>query len=500
MLTIAALLAGVLLAASLPPLSVTPAIAAYAALVLLVDAADHARRPLMARIAIGYAFGFGYHLAGLWWIGSAFLVDVEAFAALLPLAVVGLPLGLALFHALGVALAGVPAGRLAQVLTLALALSFTEWLRGTILTGFPWNVPAAQVLGLPAFAQAASVVGVSGLGALVVLVGASPALLPRRPAAFGLIALGAVAITVLGSARLADDPSATGPQVRIVQPAIAQRDKWDADHRPRIWATLLDLTARPGADGERPPVVVWPETAVPFLYQAPSLAQADVAAALGEGRALLAGVVELTGEGPERRATNTVLLVGPDGFPRARYHKVRLVPFGEYLPLEGVLARLGLAALAEGAGGFVAGTGSPTMEVPGLGPVRPLICYEVIFPRARETVRAVVNVTNDAWFGDTPGPHQHLALARLRAIEEGVPVVRAANTGISAVIDGRGRIVAHLPLGEAGILDAPVPQPIETVYGLAGPWPLRAMWLIATVGLAAVGRTRRRAMKVAPFT
>jgi apolipoprotein N-acyltransferase len=318
--------------------------------------------------------------------------------------------------------------------------------------------------------------------------GSLPALVCARGSrwmALPVMALGA-ALTLGGMMRLgAAPPAGEGPPaVRVVQPSVPQRHKWDPDHRAAIWHRLLTLTEGQGKGAAR--VVIWPETAIPFLYRTPSLEQAELAEAL-RGRTLVTGVVETAGAG---RATNSVLVIGPDGLVRQRYDKNHLVPFGEYLPLAGLLRRLGLSELVQASGAFVPGTGRAPLDLPGLPPATPLICYEVIFPgeRADGPAHWIVNVTNDAWFGDTPGPRQHLRHARLRAVESGLALVRVANNGISAAFDPYGRPLATLPLDARGTFETPLPPRAAAPYAVVGDWPLLALF---TAALAAALARRR---------
>lgn len=493
---LAAFGAGAALALSLPPFDILPAIAAWSVLLMLVLAGERrARRPLIERALLGGAFGFGYHLAGLWWVGAAFLVDADVFGPLLPLGVVGLPLLLAPFHALGVALAGLAPATVAwRAVGLALGLAATEWLRGVAFTGFPWNAAGVQLTSVDALAQGAAVVGLAGLAPLAILLGTLPAVVAARGSRWlaSPVVAAVVALAAFGAHRLASlpPPGPDAPWVRVVQPSVPQGDKWDPELRDEIWERLLALTA--GEGPRRAGVVVWPETAIPFLWSTPSIAATELSDALS-GRTLVTGAVEIERTPTGRRAFNSVLVIGPDGTVRDRYDKVRLVPFGEYLPLGPVLSRLGLEALVENASDFEAGTGRAPIGLPGLPPALPLICYEVIFPagEAGPEVGLVVNVTNDAWFGDTPGPRQHLRHARIRALEGGIPVVRAANNGISAIVDGAGRVLHRLPLDVRAAFEGPVPPRVDAPYARLGDTPLLAFLAVTfAAGVARVWRKR----------
>lgn len=474
--------AGAFGALALPPLGATPALfVAFTVLVLVLDAeaAGAAGRRRAGRFfRAGWCFAFGYLLAGLWWIGAAFLVEPE-FVYALPVAVAALPAGLALYTAAATA-AAAPFWRAgpSRFLVLALALAVAEWLRGHLLTGFPWNGWGTAAVSVPLTMQAAAITGAYGLVPIAVLIFSAPAALfdPPGRGRTGILALaGALAAAVLGygAVRLAaaGDAEVPGVTLQIVQPAIAQSEKWQEGNRWWIFDRLVAGTrAAPPPDGGTT-IVVWPESSTPFLLDSSPIALAEIGAALPPGGVLLAGAAR--GEAPapgaapagEPRYFNSILVVDRDGVVRSVYDKVVLVPFGEYLPLEGVLERLGLSQLAHTPGGFSAGTLRQPLAIPGAPAAAPLICYEAIFPDAAvppgERPAWIVNVTNDAWFGLTPGPYQHFHEARLRAVEQGLPLVRAANTGISAVVDGYGRVRSELGLGLQGVLRAGLPAALH---------------------------------------
>ncbi|UOM33589.1 apolipoprotein N-acyltransferase [Acuticoccus sp. I52.16.1] len=491
---VAALVCGAVLSLTLPPFDLLPALAAYSGLAALAAAGDRwARRRIAHRALLGAAFGFGYHVAGLWWIGEAFLVDAAQFGALIPLAVVGLPLALAPFHAVAVALAGLaPPGFARRTVALAVALALTEWVRGFAFTGFPWNVPAVQISSIPALVQPVALVGVAGMAPLAILLGAVPALVVARSWRLsGAVLMAAIAAIVYGEMRLTQDaiPLANA-RIRIVQPSIPQREKWDPDERNSIWATLLRLTAEVSEAGARPSVVVWPETALPFLWSTPSLEQMQLSRALGPGAVLVTGAVEIEATNAGRRATNSILVIDDRGEVTDRYDKAHLVPFGEYVPFAGVLTRIGLGALAAGTDTFVPGDPRDVLEVPGLPPARPRICYEAIFPHQPGHAPAgwILNLTNDAWFGDTPGPYQHFRHVVLRSIEAGLPTVRVANTGLSGTIDAYGRVKDEILLSRLAFRDISLSESVSTLYARFGYAPFL---LVVTLLLAWVALGRR---------
>ncbi|MFD1697085.1 apolipoprotein N-acyltransferase [Roseibium aestuarii] len=486
-----AVVAGVVAALSLPPVDLSVLLLlAIPGLVWLLDGAlsdsDLTRRQRMLRgFSVGWFFGFGYFLAGLWWVGSAFLVDGDRYAWLMPFAVTAMPVGLALFHGAALALAALfwtPGG--SRILVLAITLSLSDWLRGHVLTGFPWNSFGYGVAGSLELSQTASLVGLYGLGLLVLLIAAAPALLTgelkTRWRGFGAATLLLVAMGVFGLWRLhaVEEPGLSDLDVRIVQPAIPQDEKWVPENRDRVFSSYLDLSSRPLGEGARvgaERLIIWPESAVPFLLTRTPTALVAISALLHGENQLATGAIRLEqGETPEAsRYYNSLYLFDPDGEISGAYDKLHLVPFGEYLPLSEIFEALGISRLVQGPGVFEPGFARMPLTLRSGKTLLPLICYEAIFPNelAMEGGRPdlILNVTNDAWFGHTAGPYQHLAQARLRAIEQGLPLVRAANTGISAVVDAKGRFVTRLELGERAVADAAVPKALQgTVYTRLG--------------------------------
>ena len=481
------------------------------ALVWLMDGIGEAprRRGLAAAARLGWSFGFGYFLVGLHWIGAAFLVEREVFGWLMPFAVAGLAAGLALFFALGLALARLlwSEGPF-RIAALAAGLGASEWLRGHVLTGFPWSVLGYGLTAGDMLSQSAAVFGVYGLTVLAVLIFASPAVLADAPgrgrlALPALAALAFAGLLGLGALRLARAEDETVPEVRvrIVQPAIDQRDRWRYENRREILDTFLSLSRRatspapPGLDGVT--LLVWPESAFPFFLSDQPEALAAIAALLPQGTTLLTGAARYEAPGPGEdgaRVFNSLYAIGHQGALLALYDKVHLVPFGEYLPLRQALEALGLRQLTRVRGGFTAGARNATVTLRDAPPFGPLICYEAIFPGAvtdpGNRPGWLLNVTNDAWFGPTIGPHQHLHQARVRAIEEGLPLVRAANTGISATIDAHGRIRQALALGAAGVIDDALPRALPaTPYARYGDL-LFAGLLAAAAGASLAARAR----------
>jgi apolipoprotein N-acyltransferase len=510
----AAFLAGSLSVLAMPPLFLWPVLfGTLPVLVWLIDGsqalpgpARSLRRSAPARaFAAGWWFGFGYFVFGLFWVGEAFLVEAEKFAWLLPFAVTMLPAGLALFTG---AAAGVArllwAPGLARVIVLALTWSVAEWLRGHVLTGFPWNTLGYALTSPLALMQSASLFGVYGLTILAVVIFASPLVVAADagpgPGRMRTLALGAAIAAVplillygFGAWRLADgsDPTADGIRLRIVQASVPQRDKWRAEKQGAIFKDQLDLSRR-DPSGRRDDLagithVIWPEAAMPFL----PLQHPEALSAIGEmlppGTQLISGALRL--KNPELRLSatpegyNSLMVFGQNGKLETVYDKIHLVPFGEYLPFQRTLETIGLEQLAHWRGGFSVGPSPrPLLTIPGLPPVAALICYEAIFPASvvegSERPGLLINVTNDGWFGATAGPWQHFHQARVRAVEEGLPLVRAANNGVSAVVDAHGRVLAMLGLNERGTIDASLPAALTmTTYVRLRDWTFVALAL-----------------------
>ena len=474
-------------------------------LVLLIDGiASRGWSGLIAAADIGWWFGFGYFLAGLYWLGYAFLVDAATFGWLLPFAVLGLPAILAIYTALGVVLARLLWQRGAmRIVALAVCLTATEWLRGHAFTGFPWNAFGYALITPLALAQAASVFGLWGLTFIAVAICASPVTLldlnakKQRPLLpLTLAALTLAALAGFGAVRLASTPTqlVDGVHLRIMQPNLQQDVRFNYAAKQEVVDRYLTLSARPGLD--QVTHLIWPESAFPFFLTREADAFAQIAQALPQNTMLLTGAMRLTDpNNPAQSGVyNSIYVIDHQASIRAVYDKVHLVPFGEYLPFEDLLERIGLQTLTEQRGGFLAGDRHRLMTVPGAPSALPLICYEIIFPgelkSSDERPGWIVNVTNDGWFGNSSGPYQHLQQARVTAIEQGLPLARAANTGISAVVDPIGRIVGSLPLASEGVLDAPLPRSIDPpIYARFGDAPAAVLILIAFI-LVVRGRLR----------
>ncbi|WP_296761763.1 apolipoprotein N-acyltransferase, partial [Sediminimonas sp.] len=445
-------------------------------------------------------FGTAYFLIALTWLVEPFLVDAARHGWMAPFALVLMATGMALFWAAAFGLAhalarGVPASEAAL---LAPALVLAELARARAFTGFPWASPGHMLVD----AQAGQAAAWGGAGLLMLVIGGLAALaaLPwrwpvRLPGALrGAVLLAGVALCLVPVAS-PQPPGPARPVLRLVQPNAPQHLKWQPDYAAGFYRRQLRFTAADPAPGaRRPDLVIWPETALPVRLNDAEEVLARVAAAAGDAPVVL-GL--LRDAGP--RVYNSAVLVAPGGTVADVYDKHHLVPFGEYVPFGDLLARWGIHGLAANAGqGFSAGPGARLMDLgAGLGRALPLICYEAVFPRDVRAAPArpdfLMQITNDAWFGRFSGPWQHLAQARLRAIEQGLAMVRVANTGISAMIDTRGRITAQIPLGQAGWHDAPLPAPrAATVYARLGDVPV-ALLALLWLGLGAAWGARGRA-------
>jgi apolipoprotein N-acyltransferase len=386
-------------------------------------------------------------------------------------------------------------------MALPFSLGVVEWLRGYLFTGFPWAAPGLIADGMGPVLQLASVVGMPGLTVLILLWGmAIAAVFQHR-----ILALVVLATLPLGFAwgswRLASIPPdmTQGPLIRLVQPNILQSDKWRSENRGRIFEDLLDLSASSGVD--KPAIIIWPESAVSFLLDESKEALDRIAEVLAPQQILLAGSLRRSvDETQNEKYFTSILMIEDQGLVKNRYDKWRLVPGGEYLPFAWALEPLGFRKVVDLPESFTAGVGPRSIDVPGLGLAGMLICYEAIFPHqlvdAQNRPRWIVNVTNDGWFGNSVGPYQHLAQVRMRAVEQGLPIARAANTGISALIDPWGRYVAATKLETRDAVDVHVPDPIEPPPFAR--WGVIIFWagiVAAVLGIGFFGRSRPRLSK-----
>lgn len=496
-----AALAGGAAVFGMAPFNAWPAlVAALGLLAWLIDGAIASPRPVRRAAWTAWAFGLTYFGGGLYWVGEAFYVD-PATVWMMPFAVTLLPAGMALYYAAAGALAGAfRRTGAAGALILTGSFAALEFGRGVLFTGFPWNLFGSTLIDTK-LAAGAALVGVYGLTFAVLLAGFSlPALVFGRggqrliPFAAALVLLGGA----LAFGLLRDPPPvpAQATQLRIVQPDNPQTDKGQRDYVQLLWQRLMALTMGPGA--AQIDVFIWPEGVIGFLDESPA-ALGAIGDALRPEQVLILGSArrELTDDGGTRYY-NALLAIGGDGQIAAVYDKAHLVPFGEYLPFPAAFRALDIASLTARIGGaFTAGPGPRTLVLAGLPPFGAMICYEALFPAAivapGNRPLWLVNITDDSWFGSQTGPHQHLTAARFRAIEEGLPLVRAATTGISAVIDANGRLIAATTLQAATAVDATLPGAyLRTVFVAVGHWPFFTLVLLAFAG--GLGLPLRRAV------
>ena len=477
---------------------VYPMLAALAAFLWISAGAKSARQAGLW----AWLFATGYFAFALRWIVEPFQIDVARHGWMAPFALLFLSSGLALFWGA----AGALAHRLGRTpfwrhLALVLALGLAELARGYVLTGFPWAGFAQAMLDTRAVAWL-PVLGPNGLGLFVWAIAAMPAaiFLARSGIARALALSPIIVMHALEVARPASIPILTDtPLVRIVQPNAPQHEKWNPDNAGKFFWRQIDFSAAPGTrvpttpdtGPVRPELIVWPETAIPTVLHLADEALARVQEAAA-GTPVVLGMQRVSGA----EYFNSLLVVDPVGQVGDVYDKHHLVPFGEYMPFADFFARFEVFGLAV-ASGYAAGPGPRLVELGGIGTALPLICYEAVFPQHARAPgmrpRLLLQITNDAWFGNYAGPQQHLAQARMRAIEQGLPLVRSANTGISAVIDAHGRVVEQIPMVRAGFADAPLPFALmPTPYAKTGDWPVLMFLVLGFAGLI-VARVSRKA-------
>ena len=479
---ILASVAGVFAAAALPPIHAVPLLLiSFPCLIWLIDGAQTWRRAFWD----GWWFGLGFFAAGLYWISHSLVVDFY-FVWLIPFAVLCIPAALGLYIATGAALASLVPQGMVRIIVFTASWVFLEWLRGILFTGFPWN-GIGLVWGFSEVAiQLVAYVGVLGLGLITVFGASSVATLAhgqsttfwhRLSPLFACVAM----IFVVGFIRLGSSAHVHYQRdihLRIVQPNIPQEVKWRQTHRDKHLATFLRLSRQPSSH----PIthLIWPETAVPFVVSHDTPRRVKMASVVPKNGLLLTGSIRTSGRIQKPfQIWNSLHAVSEDGQIVMTHDKFRLVPFGEFIPLGKYFKKyLRLKKITQGRTDFSAGPGPQTISLPNLPSFSPLICYEVIFPGSvvgpGRRPKWLLNITNDAWFGKSSGPFQHFAMARIRAVEQGLPLIRAANTGISGVIDPFGRIIKKTSLNTQGIVDSALPKPTryQTVFSKAGEWPI----------------------------
>jgi len=462
---ILALLSGLMAAAALPPVyGIVLLIPAFVILFKLLETASTGRKAFF----VGWWFGLSHFAAGLYWVSYAFMVEASLYGWLAPVAVIFMAAGMALFTGLFSYLVYFGNRSVnksaARVFMFAAIWVLVEWIRSWILTGFPWNLIGTVWGFSDIMMQSASLFGLYGLSLFTVFVATAPVLIlkpgiERYDRVVVLTALaGFLTLIVFGVGRLSfvEETKETATRLRLVQPNVPQKLKWVRELRARHVRNLIELSQQP-ATGKPPTVVIWPEAAVPYdLANTQGLKQAIAAVAPKNGY-LLVGAPKGSPRGQKPfKIWNSLFAIKPDGVVAATYDKSHLVPFGEYLPLRSLIGDK-FGKLTAGRSDFSAGPGPQTIKLEGLPSFSPLICYEVIFPSAvtdkKDRPDWLLNITNDAWFGLSAGPYQHLMSARFRSVEQGMPLVRVANTGITVATDAYGQILGQINLGEQGILD-----------------------------------------------
>lgn len=490
-------IAGAIAALAMPPIGFVAAMfLSFTLLVWLLDGATGGPESgffgtLRSAFFTGWTFGFGYFVAGLWWLGNALMVEADEFAWALPLAILGLPAVLAIFYGLATMLARLLwTDGLGRIAALAAGFGLAEWLRSFVATGFPWNAIGYGAMPIPIMMQSAHAIGLFGVSTLAVFVFAAPALIATGKGARVGLALAAAAVAAhfgYGAYRLqTGDAQPSGEDVRtvrLVQPVIDQAVKLENADREAVFAEHLRLTQLPPEEGgKRPDIIVWPETSLPFILTENPDALTRIADILEPGQVLLTGAVRSEDQGPGNapRYYNSVYLIDDNGQILAASDKVHLTPFGEYVPFESLLRRFGFDNLVSLPGGFSAAAARSTLKLPNGPELYPLICYEIIFPDEMdaqlERAGAILNITNDAWFGNTPGPYQHLLQARLRAVENEISLIRSANSGISATIDTRGRIISGSGFNVKSVDDATMDLRIVSERNIS--IRIRNFWLL----------------------
>ena len=494
-----AFLLGVSAVATLPPVDLSPLlVVAFPGLLWL----DEGSSGPSASFGLGYAFGFGFFVAGLYWISGALFVDIATFWWLVPIAAAGLPAVFALYAGIALLATNLATNHLrlsgtARVFGFAIAWTAAEWIRGHAFTGLPWNLIGStwsgDFPGAIAVLQCVAWIGIYGLSFLTVLAASLPALLgasslvPISECRRWMPAIAAALLVLVpgvsGAVRLEMSPITTGEiWLRIVQPSIPQTMKWEPGAAESNLRSLLNLSA---VSSPRPiAAIIWPEAATPFLLERDPTVRREIAAIVPKHGYLVTGALRGSPPpGPVVQVWNSIEALNADGDVVARYDKAHLVPFGEYVPIRDALT---FKKITSGAIDLSAGPGPRTISLPRLPPFAAAICYEAIFPGAivneQERPDWILNLTNDAWYGRSSGPFQHLASARTRTVEEGLPMVRVANNGISAVIDATGRVRARINLDAIGYADVALPAPSEpTLYSRSGDWALVALLVLGAL-------------------
>ncbi|ATP11857.1 apolipoprotein N-acyltransferase [Bartonella henselae] len=476
-------LCGALTSFALPPFYLTPlCFLTFPVFIVLLDkisALQNNRKCLLIYALSCGTFGFGYFIFGFWWLCNALLTDPITFGWAVPFAIFCPPLYLSLYWFFAGFIVGFLWTKgIARFFILAFALGLAEWLRSILFTGFPWNALGYTAMPTPMLMQSDAIFGLYGMNILAVFIYSLPTVLftdeKKKTALFLCLAL-ILAHCGFGFYRLNTAPKMTDYQkssywVRIVQPSIEQNTKLSNTEREAIFAAHMNLSATSIVEQHpEPDFIVWPEASIPYLLYDNSTITMRIASLLKPKQWAIIGAIRASNNPLNEKTQyfNTIAVINATGNILTTSDKLHLVPFGEYLPYQNLLKKIGLHALADTIGGYSTASVRKTVMMPNGFSYLPLICYEAIFPNEMvfkgSPPQAIINVTNDAWFGVTPGPYQHLQQVQLRAVELGIPLIRAANNGISAVIDSYGRIVVALQQNAVGIVDSPIPSPITPI-------------------------------------
>lgn len=499
-------LCGAFTSFALPPFYLTPlCFLTFPVFIILLDSIrviqNNRKRFLTYALSCGI-FGFSYFICSLWWLCNALFTDPVSFGWAVPFAILGPPFYLSLYWFFSGFIVGLLWTKgIARFFVLAFALGLAEWLRALLFTGFPWNALGYTAMPTPIFMQTDAIVGLYGMNILAVLVYSLPTVLltdEKKKAALSLCLSLILAHSGFGFYRLNTTQNTANSQkssywVRIVQPSIPQNIKLSNTTREAIFEAHMSLSATPTADhNPEPDFIVWPEASIPYLLYDNSSTTMRIASLLKPKQWAIIGAIRAEHDSlnAEMQYFNTIAVINNKGNILNTSDKLHLVPFGEYLPYQNLLKKIGLHTLADNIGGYSAANVRKIVTMPNGFSYLPLICYEVIFPNELtfkgSPFQAIINVTNDAWFGVTPGPYQHLQQAQLRAVELGIPLIRAANNGISAVIDSYGRIVVALQQNAVGIIDSPIPSPITPIgsneYRIFSTFILFILMLLCCIG------------------
>ncbi len=467
---------GVCVTLAFPPIYIVPfAIVGFTLHLIQIEFCQNKKQAFW----LGWWFGLGHFTTGLYWISFALLTDFEKFWWLMPFAILGIPVVLAFYTAIVSWLTFlVPQSGYRRVIIFTVLWTIIEFVRGYLFTGFPWNLVGYIWVISDSMLQLASVFGVWGLTFFTILAFSMPATLffSNGKKNFYPISISFALLVIiwvggfyrLQTAEIKDFPNV---MVRIIQPNIAQDNKWDMDKRSMIVQKHLNMTYSEGFD--KITHVIWPESALPFYIEENSELLDIIKHVVPKGGAIITGSIraQVSESGFVEKAWNSLHAIDNKGHIAAVYDKHHLVPFGEYVPLRGILP---IEKITQGQGDFESGDGVKTLSIPNFPKFSPLICYEAIFPGAvadeKDRPELMINVTNDGWYGKSSGPYQHFEIVRLRAVEEGVSLIRSANTGISGLIDPYGRVVKKAPLEESAIIDSSVPKNLAdgTIYSKYG--------------------------------